>query len=243
MDELQQFCASRKIPFPKVPSGKAELILVLENADDNPHFEGFSELPAELRVRIYEFHFESAYERGTFLGPPGQAPITRVSRLLRKESLPVFYDVVRFPFSTYPLSSSGHSMSRHGMKDDKYKKKATRKFIDQAPEAIVSEIKKLSIDGWVLSPEASFSRYYWLWEIDLADKGRNFSLWCEEIPRSTLRYLPWSKPEQGEIQAQHDQAEKMFRAILDKMAVRDGEMRLTKKDLKALTGVLRRVTW
>ncbi|KAK4635432.1 hypothetical protein CLAFUW4_01843 [Fulvia fulva] len=74
---------------------KGKYIAALEEADDNAAFGHFTDLPAELRLLIYEYHIgahedEAAETNGTH--PRVPPPITEVSRLIRHESLPIFYE-------------------------------------------------------------------------------------------------------------------------------------------------------
>lgn len=80
-------------------------------------FDRFSELPLELRERIYELYFEAhgrqrltPFKLPPIHGdrledkhyykpiPPHEPAVTHVSRAVRKESLKVFYSTYRFPF-------------------------------------------------------------------------------------------------------------------------------------------------
>lgn len=68
---------------------REELLRALERADDEPTFNRFSDLPAELRTRVYKYHFSDF--SSIWLYAPIQPPITRASSLLRKEALPLFH--------------------------------------------------------------------------------------------------------------------------------------------------------
>lgn len=70
-----------------------ELLEVLEEADQNPEFERFMDLPPELRARIYEYYFLSLKEP---LLAPTQPPLTLTNRMIRQESLPLFYATCSF---------------------------------------------------------------------------------------------------------------------------------------------------
>ncbi|RMZ08918.1 hypothetical protein D0862_03810 [Hortaea werneckii] len=89
-DELRRLIQARKIdlsPFgPKL--SKRELVDVLQSEDKKPEFHRFQELPPELRNRIYECHFASFHQP---ISAPSQPPITKVSSLLRRETLQLFY--------------------------------------------------------------------------------------------------------------------------------------------------------
>lgn len=95
---------------------KADLVKVLEEADANSSFHHFSDLPAELRVRVYTLYFGSI----GVLDRPAQPPITMVSRLLRKEALPVFYQTCTFKLDIaigdpiWAHRSGRHRSASHG---------------------------------------------------------------------------------------------------------------------------------
>ncbi|KAK4610813.1 uncharacterized protein CLAFUR5_14057 [Fulvia fulva] len=113
--ELEGYVRARRLPVQtgrgrKLDVKKAYLVSALEDADDDLSFERFEDLPAELRLRIYGLHFASFKERivwtGKFQQPtcheleskpmsiPSLPPLTEVSRLMRQETLPVFYQTM-----------------------------------------------------------------------------------------------------------------------------------------------------
>lgn len=92
--ELEAFCRARGLA--RVGEATHVLIAVLEHADKEATFDRFTDLPAELRVRIYSMHFQSF---GSALETPVQPPITTTSKLLRKEALPLFYQSFAFVVS------------------------------------------------------------------------------------------------------------------------------------------------
>lgn len=91
LHQLQQWYKMRNLPAHRVEGfDKSRMITALEEADENVKLDRFMFLPAELRVEVYR-HLFASYElkAGHMLPSP---PIARASRLLRKESLPVFYE-------------------------------------------------------------------------------------------------------------------------------------------------------
>jgi hypothetical protein len=90
--ELLTFCTDRGLANADESLSKPELISKLRAADDDLSVHRFMELPPELRVHVYTLHFESF----PILWYPEQPPISRVSRILRQESLPVFYQTCTF---------------------------------------------------------------------------------------------------------------------------------------------------
>ncbi|KAK3697682.1 hypothetical protein LTR37_017331 [Vermiconidia calcicola] len=69
-------------------STRSSLTTKLIAADRSPRFNGLFALPAELRVRIYEYSMSSFPKR---LRTPAEPPLARTCRQLRNEVLPIFY--------------------------------------------------------------------------------------------------------------------------------------------------------
>lgn len=93
VSELRGCVAARQLHSATTPTKKADLIEFLEQADEHVTFR-FLDLPPELRVHVYTYHLQSlSTMKGHF---PTQPPITTVSKLLRQESLPLFYQNCTF---------------------------------------------------------------------------------------------------------------------------------------------------
>lgn len=93
--DLRKFCTARGYSFGKGLK-KEKFVLMLERADEDAKFPRFLELPPELREMVYGYSFEVSLrsdgkewrESPYHLAAP---PVASVSRLVRKESLPLFY--------------------------------------------------------------------------------------------------------------------------------------------------------
>ncbi|USW58434.1 hypothetical protein Slin15195_G117530 [Septoria linicola] len=90
--ELLHFTENRRLLKPTANNRKA-MVSVLMGGDETRVFERFVELPPELRERIYKLHISTFPE---YLFNPTQPPITRCCKMLRREALPVFYDLTIF---------------------------------------------------------------------------------------------------------------------------------------------------
>lgn len=99
--ELRKFCLRRKLnSVPAKGASKQALISLLWDADDHASFSQFTELPAELRIRVYEYVLQDPHLHISYKPLPRhknyaihrQPAITRTNRLLRKEALPIFYE-------------------------------------------------------------------------------------------------------------------------------------------------------
>lgn len=95
VDELREMVVGRRGPVfeSSTRSVRAKYIEWLEDADEQPTFPRFMELPAELRELVYQHHFASYPE---VLSSPCQPPISMVSKQIRRESLPLFYSECQF---------------------------------------------------------------------------------------------------------------------------------------------------
>ncbi|KAK3620857.1 hypothetical protein LTR56_023130 [Elasticomyces elasticus] len=91
--QLRQLCKDRKLPVLSNAS-RDEFIAALEQADDKKRFPRFLDLPPKVRVFVYAAYVQDL-EQGTLAVQP---PVTMLSKELRTEALPVFYDSYRFGF-------------------------------------------------------------------------------------------------------------------------------------------------
>lgn len=102
LTELERICVRRHHKLPdSLSKGKVaarkEIALHLETHDINNTFDKFLDLPAELRVMIYKCHLqdlEANAENPNHLW--AQPPITKVSKLIRSETLDLFHNTCDF---------------------------------------------------------------------------------------------------------------------------------------------------
>jgi hypothetical protein len=92
--ELRLFCENRDISTKAATVSR--LARILEDTDDEVSFPRFFELPLEIRVVVYEHHF-NGYE--AMAHKYHQPPLTLASSRLRGEALPVFYKCVTFEWA------------------------------------------------------------------------------------------------------------------------------------------------
>ncbi|KAK3615453.1 hypothetical protein LTR22_027432 [Elasticomyces elasticus] len=91
--ELKRFVKDRGIDTPEGRFRRSAIIEVLEHADEELAFTKFLDLPPELRTIVYDYYLAVFPE---VLRNPVQPPLTRVCRLLRTETLPMFYQRTTF---------------------------------------------------------------------------------------------------------------------------------------------------
>ncbi|KAK5127350.1 hypothetical protein LTR85_006689 [Meristemomyces frigidus] len=98
VEELRQYIADRHITYNEdvgvrvVESGgpvRTGLYAMLEQADTEPEFHGFMELPPELRTEVYGYYIAGL--AGNTLHAPTTPPLACVNRQIRKEVLPIFF--------------------------------------------------------------------------------------------------------------------------------------------------------
>ena len=92
-DELRQLIHARDIRHQGKCDSRRTLIRILKQADDNPKFHRFRSLPPEIRNTIYEMYNAEFTEP---IYAPTQPPLTKVCRLIRRESLQMFYNTCTF---------------------------------------------------------------------------------------------------------------------------------------------------
>lgn len=93
--ELKSYLAQRGLPVVDQGS-KANLKGQLEQADEDVTFR-LCDLPPELRSIIFSYYFDSIVEFNN-ARLKDQPPISRVSRMLRRETLPLFLKRFAFMF-------------------------------------------------------------------------------------------------------------------------------------------------
>lgn len=87
--DLKVFASGRGLTGVPKRASKTTLKQILDEADDNMVFSRFMDLPPELRLTIYNLHLNSFSLRTP--ARAAQPPITKVSRSIRQETLPLFY--------------------------------------------------------------------------------------------------------------------------------------------------------
>ncbi|KAK4621804.1 hypothetical protein CLAFUW4_07358 [Fulvia fulva] len=94
VSELRNFCETRKLVMPlSEKASRTDLIHTLHAADESQPLDESMDLPPEVRVIIYKFYLGSL---NTQRQMPAQPPLLKVSRLVRQESFPLFYDLCDF---------------------------------------------------------------------------------------------------------------------------------------------------
>lgn len=107
--ELEKFCIDRLLVSSEGRVSrltKPQLVELLDAADEACEFRKFSDLPTELRVMIYKFTFKSIEQDISVFQSP---QLCLVSRLVRIESLPLFFSECRFAMRVYPVPPSASS--------------------------------------------------------------------------------------------------------------------------------------
>ena len=122
--------------------------LQLAAADKNANSR-LLDLPAEVRERIYDFAFD---DRSPFVPSakfqirPLDPPLTYVCRMVREESLPLFYSEYRLTIQTLV---HGHPRSKDGIQ------LGTMKWYHKLPQDKMRHIQNLKLRSWIKgsSPE------------------------------------------------------------------------------------------
>lgn len=186
--QLKDICIQRGIGLPATSKrNKAEFTHRIEEADDESTFAYFADLPSELRVRIYTLHFGEL----PTLEQPAQPPITKTSKLLRQESLPLFYSTCTFILHAEKAAAD----EKYEYNDLSYTRKYGKikgDFFVNTPETLLLKVRHLKVSGWLtsmrnLSPKKDF-------RIALFDFGRNGTvdsrcLGCPPLQKSYQAYL------------------------------------------------------
>lgn len=142
-DELRAFIATRRIDTTGVYTRdsighRRELVQLLDRADQEPQFNDFLLLPAELRNRIYAMHFA---EFDQPLSTPSQPPLTLTNRQVRSETLPMFYNSITLDITFIrhlgaSFTSMGEVRYRHSVPHQ------TRSFFHSVGDHNIAQIRR-----------------------------------------------------------------------------------------------------
>ena len=117
--QLQRQERANELDAMRIQAKEAAYIAVLHQADDTAVFHQFPSLPPELRANVYKKYFDSLLTLPAF---PHQPPLTLVSRSLRADALPLFYEQSTFLLRLHimtPMMFLGHTAtSRVSLRDD-----------------------------------------------------------------------------------------------------------------------------
>ncbi|KAM3420551.1 hypothetical protein BST61_g3814 [Cercospora zeina] len=98
--ELRRFCTERGLTSSQTAAKLhvSGLVRKLYEADDGETFNRFLDLPAELRVHIYELYLEDFGAKKEPLDAPYPMPLAEACSLVRREFLPVYHSLCTFEF-------------------------------------------------------------------------------------------------------------------------------------------------
>ena len=153
---------------------------ILEKADENFRFEKLLDLPAELRVVIYGFYFESLPQ----LDEPTQPPLAKVSRLIRQESLPIFFGTCTFILSNALLIGSFQNPILVSI--DRRRRRVTKgDFFGAMDAGYLQTMRRVLVEHWddkVLWKKGQIAPEIISWDDEPVDD-------LSECGRSLVRYL------------------------------------------------------
>lgn len=191
----------------------------LEKADNEATFNSFTELPPEIRQIIFQYYYESLPSHRC-APRKYQPPITMASRMIREESLPLFYDYcghlkifsdgpVAVPYKLSPSTSAA-------------------RVLQSTPTHLLGRIKSLRLNFFNLGCNVP---------IDL----RN----CDEpignviINREGYSNRSWNATGATEARRQH--VISALRTLAASIAARPGPLKFRTSDIDDMGEMLRRI--
>ena len=224
-EELRQFCGERGIRLLRSSNNRAGMIASLELADDQgTTFDRFLDLPAELRLRIYQSYKASL---GSKFGPFSVAPpITSVSKMTRQEAASVFFRERMFMCSwARPNFVELQDPEQSPRLDE-----VAGLFFEKAPLVFLDQVRRLQV--WTLLPAPPGAKFagngYTEWLIDLRAKSREKRVIFEDM--GTFWRPGQTRSELDDIvQAVQEQV----RDVVDNIAARD-RLRLCREDANTI---------
>ncbi|KAJ9619591.1 hypothetical protein H2203_008371 [Taxawa tesnikishii (nom. ined.)] len=168
--ELRKFAKGRNINVRGI-SKKSEIINRLEDDDGNKSFPQFQKLPLELRLMVYEYSMSRLTDDKHTISDYIQPAVTRVSRMIRNESLPVFYAINRFALFVESSRTNWYNLcSKIDM--------VTRAFLAVTNEQNLRHIRHLALVRIVKPRHRAAFQEGWI-DVDLSSKR------CASCPVTT----------------------------------------------------------
>lgn len=240
LEELKNFFLNRGVHAGRLSEARSEshakrnLISRLEAADEDAEFEYFLDLPAELRVRIYECYLSQLRSTtkkhfpGHGYGPYTQPPLSTVSRLVRKEVLPEFYKVFDLEIEILMTIDRGEVLAP--------KLDSAQNFMTRAPQETLSHLPVLRMAGVSLSTggPAEIS-----WRIKLELHEGNFKVEIEEATKELFREKIYAKQEPARVQQVIEGRVEEF-VVQRKNA--NGKIQLHAQDVAAIEALFKPIT-
>lgn len=164
-EELQRFIRDRGLRCTRKKTGRnarSRLVDHLISADTRRSFTRFSELPAELRVHVYQFYV-AEFTPFPF-DKTRDPPLTHTSRMLRNECLPIFYRSCTFRIR---IKQSRHSAGMRLQNGHSF-------ILRALPKPKLEMIRKLAI---------TFPEHF---NIDASDP------WTDLVAKLSIRPWPFS---------------------------------------------------
>jgi hypothetical protein len=183
--ELKHFGLHRGFDAPSLNVKKQALIDILETADEEATFDRFLELPAELRVYIYELHFASYGDHPRAIESAAPPPITQVNSQIRQETLKLFYQTCDFQF----VFTSAGPISQLAIEN------GTAKFVRELPCKHLATIRNMRLGvswGGTKFGPAGFPGSSGEWALRFSNGNEKIFLEAVRAPRANnkneLRY-------------------------------------------------------
>lgn len=206
-DEVRTFAIDRGLAPANAKLSRRTLIKRLRDKDMSPSFSRFIDLPPEIRTIVYELYMSDF--TGKSLSCPTSTPITRVSRMLRSESLPLFYRTATFMFS-FQTGVDGAAVidSRHGI------------FLDALAKANLGFVRKMDmrVSTWR-------GRYYRI-RITMNSAGSSFAISVKSVHHSDAYTTE-------RAHATSQGLAKIFKDVTS----REGQAKLTREDIPEIMNV------
>ncbi|KAK5127359.1 hypothetical protein LTR85_006698 [Meristemomyces frigidus] len=195
----------------------------LRGADEGWVFRRFTDLPPELRSRVYTFYMAALPD---MLTTPSQPPLARTSKLIRNEALPVFYNECTFELMFVRINrrdSQGVCESILRPTQD------TICFLETLTKESVEDIRNLQISLATRdTPDKGYLHPFCTCAIRLSNVGTGYSVRVQKL------VLNHTNEREGKKAA----VRKGLGGVLESVLVKDGKLKLRVGDIYAMRRAL-----
>lgn len=219
VDELQTFARDRHVVLKD--SKRWTIMKALISADYKRTFEGFMDLPPELRNVVYAFYL-AAFDQT--LQTPAPPPLTFVSKAVAKEVLPMFYSGKTFAITFLRLDyDEGHG-GKFRPTD------ATQHFLLRLTRESIADIRSLDVHVGTTYEKYRGDFKDWVFcrcSIELDGFAAGYRLRIEGSEGDGF--------DEGErVERRRKKLQEQMEKVLDRVAEREGTKKFRIEDIYAL---------
>lgn len=220
--ELRTFCVARGLASTQEVKHMRSPNLVhrLSEADNGETFNHFLDLPAELRVQIYELYFEGFHASGSTPRAPYPIPLAKSCTVVRREVMPVYLGTFTYELNLWSCPPWSRERGFGPLLID---------FVKNSAAWQIALLRKLKVDAIIQGH----------WDLNRDDRIDS-TMWCNidlgtDHKLATLQIDHEHSEEEAE--GEFDLITPLLQDVVETISTRAGGRRLLKTDVEDIIDI------